>query len=240
MAATEFFLPLLIIALSSNILGAQSAILTIKNNCKFDIWPATVTSYDAPITTGFKLSPQASQTLTVNPRWMGTVWARTQCSGSPLTCQTGDCATGVIECKGQDGKPPASLVEFILQGNTDKDIYDINLAYGFNLPVSVRANTGCQEIKCASDINAVCPKELAFKGSSSSTIGCHSACEALNEPQYCCKGAYSTPATCKPTNYSRIFKNACPQAYSYTYDDEATSSFTCPNGGNYAITFCPV
>ncbi|CAI0400463.1 unnamed protein product [Linum tenue] len=54
---------------------------------------------------------------------------------------------------------------------------------------------------------------------------------------YCCTGAYGNPQTCKPTAYSRIFKAACPRAYSYAYDDP-TSISTC-TGGNYLVTFCP-
>ncbi|CAH2067338.1 unnamed protein product [Thlaspi arvense] len=66
---------------------------------------------------------------------------------------------------------------------------------------------------------------------------CKSACAAFNKEEYCCSGAHSTPETCSPTNFSMIFKKACPSAYSYAYDDE-TSTFTCA-GANYSITFCP-
>ncbi|KAJ4872104.1 Pathogenesis-related thaumatin superfamily protein [Raphanus sativus] len=66
---------------------------------------------------------------------------------------------------------------------------------------------------------------------------CKSACAAFNSPEFCCTGAHSTPQTCSPTHYSAMFKNACPSAYSYAYDD-ATSTFTC-SGANYLITFCP-
>ncbi|CAN6211455.1 unnamed protein product [Urochloa humidicola] len=46
-------------------------------------------------------------------------------------------------------------------------------------------------------------------------------------------------ATCQPSASSQFFKNACPRAYSYAYDD-ATSTFTCASGtANYLITFCP-
>ena len=83
-----------------------------------------------------------------------------------------------------------------------------------------------------------CQIELAVKGPDGSVIACKSACLALNQPQYCCTGAFGTPATCPPTNYSMIFKNQCPQAYSYAYDDK-TSTFTCPTGADYLITFCP-
>uniref|UniRef100_A0A2N9FEU6 Thaumatin-like protein n=1 Tax=Fagus sylvatica TaxID=28930 RepID=A0A2N9FEU6_FAGSY len=55
--------------------------------------------------------------------------------------------------------------------------------------------------------------------------------------RYCCTGSFGSPNTCKPTAYSRIFKTACPKAYSYAYDDP-TSISTC-TGGNYLLTFCP-
>ncbi|KAK7842435.1 thaumatin-like protein 1 [Quercus suber] len=96
----------------------------------------------------------------------------------------------------------------------------------------------CHSTSCPGNVNSVCPSELAVKGPDGSVIACKSACLALNQPQYCCTGAFGTPATCPPTNYSMIFKKQCPQAYSYAYDDK-TSTFTCPTGANYLITFCP-
>ncbi|PHT41888.1 Thaumatin-like protein 1 [Capsicum baccatum] len=54
---------------------------------------------------------------------------------------------------------------------------------------------------------------------------------------YCCSGAYNSPAACKPSMYSQMFKSACPRSYSYAYDDP-TSTFTC-SGADYTITFCP-
>ncbi|KAG4993895.1 hypothetical protein JHK84_030844 [Glycine max] len=64
-----------------------------------------------------------------------------------------------------------------------------------------------------------------------------SACEAFRSPEYCCSGAYGSPATCRPSIYSEMFKAACPRSYSYAYDD-ATSTFTC-SGADYTVTFCP-
>ncbi|TVU04624.1 hypothetical protein EJB05_47748 [Eragrostis curvula] len=63
------------------------------------------------------------------------------------------------------------------------------------------------------------------------------ACEAFGSPEYCCNGAYGNPDTCHPSQYSQLFKSACPKSYSYAYDD-ATSTFTC-NHTDYTITFCP-
>lgn len=76
------------------------------------------------------------------------------------------------------------------------------------------------------------------------TVSCMSACMKFNTDQYCCRGAHDQPHTCKardwPVNYPAIFKSACPDAYSYAYDDE-TSTFTCKGkpAANYLITFCP-
>ena len=70
-------------------------------------------------------------------------------------------------------------------------------------------------------------------------VACQSACEAFGTAQYCCSGEYGSPGTCRPSAYSQFFKNACPRAYSYAYDD-ATSTFTCAGGVSaYAIAFCP-
>ncbi|XP_020262346.1 thaumatin-like protein [Asparagus officinalis] len=83
-----------------------------------------------------------------------------------------------------------------------------------------------------------CPSDLKVTQSGSDAgVACKSACEAFGTEEYCCSGAYGNPNTCKPTRYSRLFKNACPRAYSYAYDD-GTSTFTCENA-DYVITFCP-
>jgi hypothetical protein len=92
------------------------------------------------------------------------------------------------------------------------------------------------------DLNGACPADLRVTTAASSAgggVACRSACEAFGSAQYCCSGEYGNPNTCKPTAYSQFFKNACPRAYSYAYDD-ATSTFTCGGGGtDYSITFCP-
>ncbi|KAM0037697.1 putative glucan endo-1,3-beta-D-glucosidase [Helianthus debilis subsp. tardiflorus] len=103
---------------------------------------------------------------------------------------------------------------------------------------SVVPQGGCPVTDCPVDINAQCMPELAVKDGSGGTIGCKSACVAFNKPEYCCTGDHGTPETCPPTNYSKFFKNLCPKAYSYAYDDKS-STFTCNTAPNYDITFCP-
>ena len=68
-------------------------------------------------------------------------------------------------------------------------------------------------------------------------VGCKSPCLASGSPEYCCTGDHGGPESCSPTGYSETFKNACPTAYSYAYDD-ASSTCTC-SGSDYLITFCP-
>lgn len=221
--------------------GVRSTVLTIKNNCPYTIAPATLTGRGASVSTGFLLAPQASNSINIPAPWSGRVWARFQCSndGGRFHCNSGDCGSGQVTCNGAGAVPPATLVEFTLADASSKDFYDVSLVDGFNLPVSVvPQGGGCPTTNCPVDINARCPPELAIRDGSGGTIGCKSACVAFNRPEYCCTGDHSTPATCPPTNYSKFFKNFCPNAYSYAYDDRS-STFTCHTGPNYLITFCP-
>ncbi|KAK6251260.1 hypothetical protein SCA6_005265 [Theobroma cacao] len=55
---------------------------------------------------------------------------------------------------------------------------------------------------------------------------------------------FNVPMDFSPTSggctrdYSKFFKDRCPDAYSYPKDDQ-TSTFTCPGGTNYRVVFCP-
>jgi hypothetical protein len=77
------------------------------------------------------------------------------------------------------------------------------------------AAAGCPDTGCLVDLNERCPDELRADGGRA----CRSACEAFGSPEYCCNGAYGNPNTCHPSQYSQLFKSACPKSYSYAYDD---------------------
>uniref|UniRef100_A0A0E0LWX5 Thaumatin-like protein n=1 Tax=Oryza punctata TaxID=4537 RepID=A0A0E0LWX5_ORYPU len=250
-------LMIFVIALVAQWCGASMAAscsFTISNYCAQTIWPATLAGAGTPqlATTGFRLDPGQSVQVPAPAGWSGRVWARTGCdfSGASASggvaaagataCQTGDCG-GRLECGGTGATPPATLFEVTLgKGNGgagDLDYYDVSLVDGYNLPVvAVPQAGGCATTGCTADLNRSCPKELQVDGGGGGTVACRSACEAFGEEQYCCSGAYATPATCRPTAYSAIFKSACPRAYSYAYDD-GTSTFTC-NAADYTIAFC--
>nr|AGT16021.1 hypothetical protein SHCRBa_050_A17_F_50 [Saccharum hybrid cultivar R570] len=140
---------------------------------------------------------------------------RTLCTTDGTTnkfaCATGDCGSGAVSCGGGNAAPPATLAEFTLDGSGGMDFYDVSLVDGYNLPLLV-----------------------APSGAAPSSAGTNCA-----PTGYCCSGEYASPGTCRPSAYSEFFKNACPRAYSYAYDD-ATSTFTCAGGDTaYTVTFCP-
>ncbi|KAK1385911.1 thaumatin-like protein 1b [Heracleum sosnowskyi] len=225
-----------------------SATFTLVNQCSYPVWPSLLSGAGTPplSTTGFLLSPGTSNSLFVPLSWSGRIWGRTLCtldSANKFTCATADCGSGTVECAGSGAIPPATLAEFTLNGADGLDFYDVSLVDGYNLPMTIVPSGGtagnCSATGCSAELNGPCPMELKVIGgeSGSESVACKSACLAFGDAKYCCNGKYGTPDTCKPTMYSEFFKNACPHAYSYAYDD-GTSTFTCASA-DYTITFCP-
>ncbi|KAE8650002.1 pathogenesis-related thaumatin-like protein 3.5 [Cucumis sativus] len=229
--------------------GVNSSTFTILNQCDYTVWPGVLSGAGTSqlSTTGFVLEKGQSNAITMPPGWSGRIWGRTYCSQDAtgrFSCATADCGSGIVECNGAGATPPATLAEFTLNGASGLDFYDVSLVDGYNVPMLITPQDGtgggnCTTIGCATDLNNECPAELRVVASDGGgrSVACKSACEAFGEAQYCCSGEYGNPNTCRPSSYSQFFKSACPQAYSYAYDD-GTSTFTC-TAANYLITFCP-
>lgn len=217
--------------------GVSGAKFTFVNKCDFSVWPGILGSPELD-STGFELRKGSSRSFQAPTGWSGRFWGRSGCnfdSSGHGSCVTADCGSGQVECNGAGATPPATLAEFTL-GSGSQDFYDVSLVDGYNLPMIVEVSGGsgeCASTGCVTDLNRKCPTELRTEGGSA----CRSACEAFGKPEYCCSGEYNSPASCKPSMYSQVFKSACPKSYSYAYDD-ATSTFTC-TGADYTITFCP-
>nr|GEW10614.1 hypothetical protein [Tanacetum cinerariifolium] len=190
---------------------------------------------------GFKLPPSKSYTLFLPPNWSGRLWGREGCSFSSTGhghCNTGDCG-GALYCNGTGGEPPATLAEITLAA--EFDFYDVSLVDGYNLPIAIKPFKGtgyCRYVGCVSDLNVMCPVGLQVRSLDDKrrVVACKSACSVFKSPRFCCTGNYGNAFTCKATAYSKIFKVACPRAYSYAYDD-ATSVATCTSA-SYLLTFC--
>lgn len=239
-SSSVFHILTLFLTLSLHSKGVFGATFTFVNKCEYTVWPGILANAGSPTldTTGFELPEEGSRSFQAPTGWSGRFWGRTGCkfdrSGSG-SCQTGDCGSNQVECNGAGAAPPATLAEFTL-GTGGSDFYDVSLVDGYNLAMIVEVSGGsglCATTGCVNDLNQQCPSELRVE----SGQGCRSACEAFRSPEYCCSGAYNTPATCKPSVYSQMFKMACPRSYSYAYDDP-TSTFTCA-GADYTVTFCP-
>lgn len=218
----------------------KGATFTFVNKCEYTVWPGILANAGSPTldSTGFELLKDSSRSFQAPTGWSGRFWGRTDCNfdGSGQgSCVTGDCGSGQVECNGAGAAPPATLAEFTL-GTGGQDFYDVSLVDGYNIAMIVEGSGGsgmCASTGCVVDLNQQCPSELR----AGAGAACKSACEAFGTPEYCCSGAYNTPATCRPSVYSEMFKSACPRSYSYAYDD-ATSTFTC-TGADYTVTFCP-
>ncbi|XP_027340217.1 thaumatin-like protein 1 [Abrus precatorius] len=237
-----WLLSLLLLALQLTEPGVNSAKFTLINQCNYTVWPASLSTggNENLSTTGFVLKTGESSTVTAPAKWNGRFWGRTLCATGHFSCVTGDCGSGKVECGGSGSTPPATLVEISLNGANGQDFFDVSLIDGYNVPVMVIpvgvSGRSCNSTGCPADLNAVCPTELKVteKGN---VVGCQGACGAFGLQFFCCVGNHSTPSTCEPSAYSKIFKTACPQAYSFAYDD-STSTFTC-SSADYNIIFCP-
>ncbi|KAG5234615.1 G-type lectin S-receptor serine/threonine-protein kinase [Salix suchowensis] len=221
--------------------GVVSTTFTIKNSCNYTVWPGVLSAGGPALsTTGFSLEKNESKIIKAPPSWNGGFWGRTYCtedSSGNFSCITGDCGSGKLECSGRGGPPPATWAEFALDSSDGLDYYDVSVVDGFNLPLLVvPSGQNCSSTGCIGDVIESCPPELEFT-IAGKRVGCVSACLAFNMPIYCCLGNYSSPNTCKPTEYSIFFKNLCPQSYSYAYDD-TNATYTCPST-DYQIIFCP-
>ena len=211
--------------------------IKIYNKCPFTTWPG-ILGPGNPAGGGFRLNAGETKSIYVDDAWKaGRIWPRTECDGN-MNCATGSCGPRE-QCQGAGGEPPASLAEFTLQGHEGLDFYDVSLVDGYNIPVLIDVQGGQGDCKraggCIKNINDICPGDLAVK-KDGRTVACKSGCLAYNNDQECCRGAFGTPDKCRQSKTAMLFKNACPSAYSYAYDD-ATSTFTC-KGATYVVQFC--
>ncbi|EIW78248.1 thaumatin-like protein [Coniophora puteana RWD-64-598 SS2] len=236
--------------------GAFAKQITVYNGCPFTIWPGLFTGSGAAPSqaTGWEAAAYTAVTFAVPDNWTaGRIWGRRDCDFSsnpgPNSCLSGGCNGGLL-CTNPvstEGVPPASLAEFTLDANGE-DYYDVSLVDGANLPIEITSSTGCHVASCPVDLGPNCP--AALQGPYDTTgfpLGCKSACYAnldgnQADSANCCSGSHNTAATCPPSGvaYYSYFKDNCPDAYAYAYDESSgTALWTCATGGDYTVTFCP-
>ncbi|KAK6117124.1 hypothetical protein DH2020_049169 [Rehmannia glutinosa] len=210
-------LPLFFIGIST--LASATTLFILTNECSYTVWPATLSGDGAISGDGvFALLPGDTSEFQSQAGWSGLIWARTACvfdiNDGNSHCLTGDC-DGKLNCT-VTAAPPFTQAEFAIGSAGDKDVYDVSLVDGYNVGLSVRPTGGsgnCLTRGCATDINAICPRELQVVDVGGAVVACKRSA----------------------TSYSEIFENACPKASNNPYDHK-TSSCSFPD---YFITFCP-
>jgi hypothetical protein len=149
-----------------------------------------------------------------------------------------------------------TLAEFGLDKYEGNDFYDISLVDGYNLLMKIEPIAGtfqtspfgnpkydCKAVLCKHDMLSDCPNELK-EVKNGRTVACLSACSKFHNQEYCCPNGspFGSAKTCKASSYAHYFKQRCPDAYSYAFDDEK-STFACRSGNGktsgYITTFCP-
>ncbi|CAM0136223.1 hypothetical protein VKS41_005385 [Umbelopsis sp. WA50703] len=223
-------------ALLAEIVHAKNFVL--QNLCSKPI-EAGVLQNGQSTPTYYTISSGASTTVSLAANWAGRTWARIDCDQASEQSDNTQC--------GVPGTPnPASLAEFTFEGSGDQDFYDLSMVDGYNLPIEIQpigASQGSTQYICGSPICQnlpTCPSDLTVLTTQGDLLACQSDCSHYNLAQYCCTGAYNSAATCSGGPYAPMIKAACPDAYSFAYDD-STSTYTCPSGTatGYTITWCP-
>jgi hypothetical protein len=240
--------------------SATARTFTVVNQCSYTIWPAIYTdlsvAQNVPQSpTGWESPPKNSTQFSVPDNWKsGRIWGRRNCDFSttpgPNSCLDGGC-NGGLECDPHTGTgvPPATVAEWTLQGDGNKDFYDVSVVDGFNIPMSITPSANCPVASCPKDLNPGCPSQLVGpRDSSGNPVGCKSACDAkLDNPSdsaNCCTGSHNTKATCPSSGvqFYSYFKSSCPNSYVYAYDESSdTALWTCDSAlkSDFKLTFCP-
>ncbi|KAI8371469.1 thaumatin [Radiomyces spectabilis] len=170
--------------------------------------------------------------LPIETGWAGRIWARESCD--------------LHSCDTAGASNPASLAEFKMNGAHDMDYYDVSFVDGYNLPIRIEPDMPeeeaawddpkyCRSLLCMNLPD--CPADLRSYDLSGRFVACESACSRYQADEYCCTGEYNSPDVCTTNHFATAIKSACPDTYSYAYDDE-TSLFGCKTK-TYKVIFCP-
>ncbi|KAI5057085.1 hypothetical protein GOP47_0027100 [Adiantum capillus-veneris] len=117
---------------------------------------------------------------------------------------------------------PSTLAEFTIVGQNNMNTMDISLVDGFNVALGISYTGG----NCIKNGQAT-----------ASSVVCQISIDQC-PPNYRQGDRCVNPNKDAQTDYSDTVKGICPDAYSWSKDD-ATSTFTCDVGGDFAVTFCP-
>ena len=120
------------------------------------------------------------------------------------------------------------------------------MAEGYNIKISIiprnptaryphsRPRNWCKKTFCSQDLNTICPDDLK-ETVDGKVVGCRTPCSDFVNNFFCCRNEFGSLETCLPSNYTTVFKKACPDSQSYSHDSNAI--FNCFSN-RYEIQFC--
>ncbi|KAK9168553.1 hypothetical protein Syun_000693 [Stephania yunnanensis] len=215
-----------------------STVLNYDNKCPDTVWVGADPIIDEA---QWEFGPGTLTIFETPDQWSGSIWFRTGCTtdaAQHFSCETGDCGTGLVECTGGPPKYPATLLNFSI--NQTVVTYEVSLIHGYNIPITVTPDGGsastCPSLGCTKDLIKSCPDDVLVKNAKGVGVACKSACDAFNDPAYCCTGSF-TGVACKPSKYSNGFKQACPLGHTFPEDSEPPLG-SCSGADRYLITMC--
>eukprot|EP00250_Pteridium_aquilinum_P018970 c24243_g1_i1 orf=197-2134(+) len=238
------------ISLCSFSVLVSGATFTLVNRCSYIVWPAiyTVSGGSLGSLTPFGISPDNNNSVEVPSPWNGRFWGRTGCSfnsSDEFVCDNGNCGglNNSIECKNDGTNLPVTLAEFLLGAVNNLSYYNLSVVGGFNLPLTISptmlasknaSSPTCGSPSCIADALPQCPAKLLRVSNKGTPLACSSACSVFQTDQSCCTGNYSSDSACAANNYTQVFKNFCPTAYTTPYNG---ATYTCCDA-DFTITFC--
>lgn len=196
--------------------------INVINRCGFKVWVGVAPNPGKTILNdgGFLLNPNDEQSLDAS-NWAGNIFGRINCDPNGNDCDSANCHSGFVQCKGHAGDAPLTLAEFTINGWNNLDFYDLSLVKGFNVEMKIKPqNNDCKTLNCSTDMNQGCPVHLQKK-KQDRVVACDSgdSIHPQGDPQFI---KYAT--------------DVCPNAYAFWNDDIKTNS--CHTGGSYDVIFC--
>ncbi|XP_065857027.1 thaumatin-like protein 1b [Euphorbia lathyris] len=205
-----------------------------ENNCLETLWLSSSPS-DGDLDP--VIEPDTLEIFYMSDPWTGVMWFRTKCVTNLtgyVSCETGDCGSGEVECQGPPPTYPVTELSFDIQNNVVQ--YEVSLIHGHNIAVRVQPTGGslvaggsgpCPVVDCVEDIRNVCPSLLVATNPNGAYVGCYNPCDALKDPNYC-----------RVNEYSQRFKQLCGLSHTFPGDNNPPL-YKCSGAKSINVTFCP-